>query len=148
MAGRNEKKNITKSKIVNYIVNNKITSKAELAQNLSLSMPTVLSNVNELIDRNMVIEIGEYESTGGRKAKRIGINPAYKYAVGVVITAYLYAGLIPIRFALRPPVDSYSPISMTIFRSISSFTLESTVGILKLRFCASSAFDVILLLTI
>ena len=50
-------------------------------------MPTVLSNVNELIDRNMVIEIGEYESTGGRKAKRIGINPAYKYAVGVVITA-------------------------------------------------------------
>ena len=45
MAGRNEKKNITKSKIVNYIINNKITSKAELAQNLSLSMPTVLSNV-------------------------------------------------------------------------------------------------------
>ena len=87
MAGRNEKKNITKSKIVNYIINNKITSKAELAQNLSLSMPTVLSNVNELIERNMVIEIGEYESTGGRKAKRIGINPAYKYAVGVVITA-------------------------------------------------------------
>ena len=87
MAGRNEKKNITKSKIVNYIINNKITSKAELAQNLSLSMPTVLSNVNELIDRNMVIEIGEYESTGGRKAKRIGINPAYKYAVGAVITA-------------------------------------------------------------
>ena len=64
MAGRNEKKNITKSKIVNYIINNKITSKADLAQNLSLSMPTVLSNVNELIDRNMVIEIGEYESTG------------------------------------------------------------------------------------
>ena len=87
MAGRNEKKNITKSKIVNYIINNKITSKAELAQGLSLSMPTVLSNVNELIERNMVIEIGEYESTGGRKAKRIGINPAYKYAVGVVITA-------------------------------------------------------------
>jgi len=29
MAGRNEKKNITKSKIVNYIINNKITSKAE-----------------------------------------------------------------------------------------------------------------------
>ena len=87
MAGQNEKKSITKSKIVNYIINNKIASKAELAQNLSLSMPTVLSNVNELIERNMVIEIGEYESTGGRKAKRIGINPAYKYAVGAVITA-------------------------------------------------------------
>ena len=59
MAGRNEKKNITKSKIVNYIINNKIISKAELAQNLSLSMPTVLSNVNELIDRNPAIRMPE-----------------------------------------------------------------------------------------
>ena len=64
MAGRNEKKNITKSKIVNYIINNKITSKAELAQNLSLSMPTVLSNVNELIERNMVIQDGDYTTAG------------------------------------------------------------------------------------
>lgn len=87
MAGRSEKKNITKSKILNYIINNKITSKAELAQNLNLSMPTVLSNVNELIEKKMIIEIGEYESTGGRKAKRIGINPSYRYSVGVVITA-------------------------------------------------------------
>lgn len=87
MAGRSEKKNITKSKILSYIINNKITSKVELAQNLNLSMPTVLSNVNELIERNVIIEIGEYESTGGRKAKRIGMNPEYRYAVGVVITA-------------------------------------------------------------
>lgn len=49
MAGRNEKKNITKSKIVNYIINNKITSKAELAQNLSLSMPTVLSDRKSVV---------------------------------------------------------------------------------------------------
>lgn len=87
MAGRNEKKYITKSKIVSYIINNKNTSKAELAKELNLSMPTVLSNVNELIERNVVTESGEYESTGGRKAKRISINPSYRYAVGVVITA-------------------------------------------------------------
>ena len=42
MAGRNEKKNITKSKIVNYIINNKIISKAELAQNLSLDRKSVV----------------------------------------------------------------------------------------------------------
>lgn len=86
MAGT-EKKYITKSKIVNYIINNQIASKVELSKNLNLSMPTVLSNVNELLANGIVIETGEYESTGGRKAKRISINPSYRYAVGIMITA-------------------------------------------------------------
>ena len=64
MTGRSEKKNITKSKIVKYIIHNRNTSKVELSKNLNLSMPTVLNNVNELIERNIVIESGEYESTG------------------------------------------------------------------------------------
>ena len=50
-------------------------------------MPTVLSNVNDLIAKGIIIETGEYESTGGRKAKSIGINPSYRYSVGIVITA-------------------------------------------------------------
>ena len=44
-----EKRNITKSKIVNYIINHEATSKVELSKDLNLSMPTVLSNVNELL---------------------------------------------------------------------------------------------------
>lgn len=46
-------------------------------------MPTVLSNVNELLASGIAVEMGEYESTGGRKAKMISINPAYRYAVGI-----------------------------------------------------------------
>ncbi len=131
MAGRNEKKNITKSKIVNYIINNKITSKAELAQNLSLSMPTVLSNVNELIERNMVIEIGEYESTGGRKAKRIGINPAYKYAVGVVITAN-HLGIVLLN--MQYEIEKNSPDAIKIFnRNILLLRSSRTGGKLSER---------------
>ena len=84
---RLDKKNKTRSQIVNYIINNKITSKVELSKNLNISMPTVLSNVNDLIDREIVLETGEYESTGGRKAKSIGINPEYRYSLGIVITA-------------------------------------------------------------
>ena len=48
MAGT-EKKNSTKFQIINYIINHKATSKVELSRNLNLSMPTVLSNVNELL---------------------------------------------------------------------------------------------------
>lgn len=85
--GRAEKKNITKSKIVNYIINNQTSSKVELSKNLNLSMPTVLSNVNELLESGIIIESGEYKSTGGRKAKRISVNSSYCYALGIVITA-------------------------------------------------------------
>ena len=92
MAGA-EKRNITKSKIVNYIINHEATSKVELSKDLNLSMPTVLSNVNELLANGIAVETGEYESTGGRKAKRISINPAYRYAVGIRITAK-HAGFV------------------------------------------------------
>lgn len=77
----------TKFKIIDYILNHQITSKAQLAKELNLSMPTVLTNVNELIDKNLIIEKGEYESTGGRKAKSIGINKNFCHAVGMMITA-------------------------------------------------------------
>lgn len=87
MQEKTEKKNITKSKIIEYILYHQTASKAELAKELNLSMPTVLSNVNELIDRGIVVENGEYESTGGRKAKSIGINTGFCYATGIVITA-------------------------------------------------------------
>lgn len=86
MAGT-DKKTITRSRILNYVINNQVTSKVEVSKNLNLSMPTVLSNVNDLIAKGIIIEIGEYESTGGRKAKSIGINPSYRYSVGIVITA-------------------------------------------------------------
>lgn len=82
-----DKKTITRSRILNYVINNQITSKAEVSKNLNLSMPTVLSNINDLIAKGIIIETGEYESTGGRKAKSIGINPSYRYSVGIVITA-------------------------------------------------------------
>ena len=86
MAGT-DKKTITRSRILNYVINNQITSKAEVSKNLNLSMPTVLSNINDLIAKGIIMETGEYESTGGRKAKSIGINPSYRYSVGIVITA-------------------------------------------------------------
>ena len=63
-----EKRNITKSKIVNYIINHEATSKVELSKDLNLSMPTVLSNVNELLangiakPENMNLQAGEKQN--------------------------------------------------------------------------------------
>ena len=82
-----EKRSEAKRKITNYLLNHTRTSKTELAKELNLSMPTVLSNVNDLMEKGIVTEFGEYESTGGRKAKSIGINPSYGKAMGMILTA-------------------------------------------------------------
>ena len=82
-----DKKNITRKKIINYVLNNHVTSKAEIAKELNLSMPTVLANVNDLLEKRVLEETGEYASTGGRKAKSIGINKSYCHAMGILITA-------------------------------------------------------------
>lgn len=87
MAQKQEKKNLAKTKIVEYILNHKVTSKVELSRQLDLSMPTVLSNVKELMEKGLVTEVGEYESTGGRKAKSLGVVKGFCYAMGMNITA-------------------------------------------------------------
>lgn len=82
-----EKVSNTKNRIVKYIMENKAASKAELSKQLNISMPTVISNANELVERKILVEKGVYQSTGGRKAKALGINAEYRYSVGIDITA-------------------------------------------------------------
>ena len=118
MAGT-EKKNITKSKIVNYIINHEATSKVELSKNLNLSMPTVLSNVNDLLASEIAVENGEYESTGGRKAKRISINPAYRYAVGIRITAK-HVGFVLVN--LNYEIEKYERIRLKFSTEASYYS--------------------------
>ena len=91
------KKNTTKYNILDYMLNNGNISKAGLAKELNLSMPTVLSNVNELMDKGIVAEMGESESTGGRKAVLIGLQKDYRYALGVNITAH-HIGMVLVNF--------------------------------------------------
>lgn len=69
------------------MLDNPLTSKAEIAKQLNLSMPTVLTNVNDLLEKHLLEERGEHASTGGRKAKSIGINKSYCHAVGLLVMA-------------------------------------------------------------
>lgn len=77
-----------KRKILAFIYHKKETSKQEIARALSLSMPTVLQNVNELAADHFIREAGEYESTGGRRAKVLTVDPAIFETVGLDITCH------------------------------------------------------------
>lgn len=61
-------------------------SQPELAQKLSLSGPTILQNVKELVSMGLVKEAGAFESTGGRKAKAYAPIRDARVALGLDIT--------------------------------------------------------------
>lgn len=87
MSSHNEKKQMNRSKIARFILKEGETSKPEIASVLNISMPTVLQNVKELMEAGIIEEVGEYESTGGRKAKALSVVSGIRYSMGIDITA-------------------------------------------------------------
>lgn len=81
-----EPKRSNKIRTAKFISARGITSKTEISSSLKLSMPTTLQNVKALVEEGIVEETGEYESTGGRKAKALSICGGAGYAAGVDIT--------------------------------------------------------------
>lgn len=63
-----------------------VCTKASLAAELGLSLPTIYQNLNELISAGLVQYAGEQRSTGGRRAKELGIVCDARVAVGISIT--------------------------------------------------------------
>ena len=66
-----EKRNLTRTKIIQYLFHHPATSKSELARDLDLSMPTVLSHIGELLQDGMIAEIGEYASPAEGRQKAL-----------------------------------------------------------------------------
>ncbi len=81
-----EVKRVNKRKVFSYICQQKETSRQEISNALNMSMPTVLQNVRELQESGYVQEMGQYGSTGGRKATIITSRPSAKLAIGMEIT--------------------------------------------------------------
>ena len=73
-------------KVLRYILSHHAISRQKIAQGLGISAPTVLQNVNELMQMGFVRDAGQYESTGGRKAGIVAANTDAVYSVGIEIT--------------------------------------------------------------
>ncbi len=61
-------------------------TKAQLSQELNLSLPTIYQCLNDLIDAGLVRCCGEQQSTGGRRAQNLEIISDARVAVGISIT--------------------------------------------------------------
>ena len=78
--------------IINDINCNPGTTITEIAQNRSLSVPTISNIVSLLRNSNMVQTVGMGVSSGGRKPTQLSLNPRFQHCIGVSIakhTVYL-----------------------------------------------------------
>src|ERR1700694_3417559 len=77
-------RNINQSVLLNLIRANAPISRPQLATLSGLSQVTVIKITNNLIDRRLVVEKEYAESTGGRRAGLLEINPEGGFAVGLM----------------------------------------------------------------
>lgn len=71
--------------ILGILRENGFLTRQEIAKKLKISMPTALQYTNELLQMELIMESGEIESTGGRKAKILSVNQNIAYSVGIEI---------------------------------------------------------------
>ena len=79
-------KQINKKNIIQLLYKKSQITKQEISKELHISIPTVISDVNELIKEGYLDEAGVAESTGGRKPIIVRFLPDARYSFGVCIT--------------------------------------------------------------
>lgn len=62
-------------------------SRAELAKELKLSAPSVSSNIEQLLKMDLLREVGEGSSGGGRKPILLEFNKEYGYVIGIDLSS-------------------------------------------------------------
>ena len=78
-------KKINQKLILNEIVSNSPISRAKLSETIGLNKSTVSSQVNTLIEKNLIFEIGQGQSSGGRKPVMLVFNKNAGYSIGIDI---------------------------------------------------------------
>jgi predicted NBD/HSP70 family sugar kinase len=78
-------KALNQKKIIQLLYRNKQLTKQDISKALKISIPTVISNVKELIDQGFLDEAGVGESSGGRKPTIVRFLPDSRYSFGVCI---------------------------------------------------------------
>ena len=80
-------KKLNKNRIFRLIYSSDKISRQEIADQLGLSLPTVNQNLKMLVEENLIEYVGNFTSTGGRRAQAITVNNNARKALSVNIKA-------------------------------------------------------------
>ncbi len=79
---------LNQKRIIQLLYRKKQLTKQEIAQTLKISIPTVITNVRELIEQGFLDEAVASKSSGGRKPVIVRFLPDSRYSFGVLITKH------------------------------------------------------------
>jgi predicted NBD/HSP70 family sugar kinase len=78
-------KKINQKVLLNEIVSNSPISRASLSEITGLNKSTVSSQISTLIEKNLIFEIGQGQSSGGRKPVMLVFNKNAGFSIGIDI---------------------------------------------------------------
>lgn len=81
-----EVKRNNRNRVFRFIRSSGIVSNPDIAYETKMSLPTVTQITKELLEKGLIAERGELQSTGGRRAKALSVEADVKQAVGLDIT--------------------------------------------------------------
>jgi predicted NBD/HSP70 family sugar kinase len=81
-------KDANKKMIINLLRSQGELTKQQIAKNIGVSIPTVISNINELLQEGIVEEAGVGDSSGGRKPVIVRFKPNSRYSFGIELGLY------------------------------------------------------------
>ncbi|MDP1442116.1 xylose repressor [Priestia megaterium] len=87
-------KKMNRKLILDEILNNSPISRANLSEITGLNKSTVSSQVNELIEKDFIFEIGTGQSRGGRRPVMLVFNKNAGYSIGIDIGVDYLNGVI------------------------------------------------------
>ncbi|MBM7654987.1 ROK family transcriptional regulator [Neobacillus cucumis] len=76
-------KKINQKVLLNEIVSNSPISRASLSEKTGLNKSTVSSQISTLIEKNLIFEIGQGQSSGGRKPVMLLFNKNAGFSIGI-----------------------------------------------------------------
>ena len=80
-------KQSNRSRILNMVYQKKTVTRQAISRRLNISLPTVVSNVADMIAEGLLEEAGTATSTGGRKPVIIKFVSSSRYAIGIELKA-------------------------------------------------------------
>lgn len=81
-----EVKKRNRNRVFRYICGHGTVSNPDISYATQMSLPTVTQITKELVGHGLVEESGEFQSTGGRRAKALSVAANAKQAIGLDIT--------------------------------------------------------------
>jgi predicted NBD/HSP70 family sugar kinase len=127
-----------RSVLLSYLYLHDPRSRLELAQDTGLSPGTVSTVIAEMMEEELVVEIGQVESDGGRPRTLLRVNPDYGHVIGIDVgetgvRAELFdLGMRPLASVSEPlPSDRPDPddVVAQILHSLTVLTGQSGVDL-------------------